>query len=149
MQRDPDTGKYALEKEVHNIVFPMRATSDDVPFEQQNLWIIDERLTYHSYLASDIPLSRVEPVDSDSEKRPDILIFNRPHVFGDGDQPLSSIALIEFKRPERSDYREDDPISQIYKMIREIKEGKIKDATGRRLRTAARNCLPTPTSSAT
>jgi hypothetical protein len=38
---NPDTGKYALEKAVHGLVFPMRATSDDVPFEQQNLWIIE------------------------------------------------------------------------------------------------------------
>lgn len=136
LQRDPDTGKYALEKEVHNIVFPMRTTSDDVPFEQQNLWIIDERLTYHSFLASDIPLSRVEPVDSDSERRPDILIFNRSLAFGDGEQPLSSIAMIEFKRPERDDYRNGNPISQVNNLILDIKDGKIKDASGRRIRVA-------------
>jgi hypothetical protein len=47
LKQDPSTGKYALEKTVHGLVFPMRTTSDDVPFEQQNLWIIDERLTFH------------------------------------------------------------------------------------------------------
>jgi hypothetical protein len=59
-----ETGRYALEKAVHSLVFPMRATSDEVPFEQQNLWIIDERLTFHS-----LPVLRrtVEPIARSSQ----------------------------------------------------------------------------------
>ena len=34
---DPETGRYSLESTIHSLVFPMRTTSDDVPFEQQNL----------------------------------------------------------------------------------------------------------------
>ena len=37
LKQDPETGNYALEKTVHSLIFPMRSTSDDVPFEQQNL----------------------------------------------------------------------------------------------------------------
>src|SRR5215469_1865899 len=44
LQSDPQTGKYPLEEIVHKIIYPMRTTSEDVPYEQQNLWIIDERL---------------------------------------------------------------------------------------------------------
>jgi hypothetical protein len=36
----------------------MRATSDDVL--EHNLWVIDDRLAYHAYLASDVPLSQQE-----------------------------------------------------------------------------------------
>jgi hypothetical protein len=31
---DPESGRYGLEKTIHSLVFPMRITSDDVPFEQ-------------------------------------------------------------------------------------------------------------------
>ena len=54
----------------------MRTTSEDVPYEQQNLWIIDERLSYHWFLASDMRLESVEVLANDSESRPDILIFS-------------------------------------------------------------------------
>ena len=45
--------KYPLEESVHKIIFPLRKTSDDVTAEEMNLWIIDERLAYHYFLASD------------------------------------------------------------------------------------------------
>ena len=137
LQRDPDTGKYALEKTVHNIVFPMSTTSDDVPFEHQNLWIIDERLTYHYFLSSDKTLKSLDPIDNTSGSRPDILIFDRPLAFGEDGQPLTSIVVVEFKRPDRDDYRKEDPISQVYRMIREIRGGEIKDSHGRGIRTAS------------
>lgn len=136
LERDQDTQKYALESVVHDIVFPMRTTSDDGGvYDKQNLWIIDERLTFHNYLASDKPLSSCSRIESDSQVRPDILIFDRPFLFGDTEQPLSSIFLIEFKRPLRDDY-DEDPVSQVYRQIREIREGRFKDAKGRLVRPA-------------
>jgi len=41
LQANPETGKYPLEEIIHKIIYPMRTTSEDVPYEQQNLWIID------------------------------------------------------------------------------------------------------------
>ena len=49
-QTGPGDWKVCAGKIVHSLIFPMRSTSDDVPFDQQNLWIIDERLTFHSFL---------------------------------------------------------------------------------------------------
>lgn len=43
LQSDPQTGKYPLEEIIHRIIYPMRTNSDDVPYEQQKVWIIDER----------------------------------------------------------------------------------------------------------
>ena len=117
LKQDPETGKYALEKTVHSLIFPMRSTSDDVPFEQQNLWIIDERLTFHSFLSSDQPLNTIGEIESDAESRPDILIFNRPLAFSDEAEPLQSVVVIEFKKPDRTNYRDEDPITQAYRMI--------------------------------
>ncbi len=127
LKQDPETGKYALEGTVHSLIFPMRSTSDDVPFEQQNLWIIDERLTFHSFLSSDQPLNTLGEVESDSESRPDILIFNRPLAFSDEAEPLQSVVVIEFKKPDRTNYRDEDPVTQAYRIIRDIRDSKMKD----------------------
>ena len=133
---DPETNKYALEKTVHSLVFPMKAFSDDVPFEQQNLWIIDERLTFHSFLSSDHPLQVIPDLANDSDSRPDLLIvdiFNRPLAFSEDTQPLGAIVVIEFKKPDRNNYNDEDPISQVYRMVREIRRGKkaCTDLNGR------------------
>lgn len=139
LTQDPDTGDYGLEKTVHSLVFPMRATSDDVPFEQQNLWIIDERLTFHSFLSSDVRLDQVPPLESDSASRPDLLIFNHPLAFSEDAEPLQSMVVIEFKKPDRTAYQDEDPVTQVYRMVREIRESKKKDRQGRYIRPANQN----------
>ncbi len=96
--------KYALEDAIHEIIFPLKSTSEDVRVEHMNLWILDEKLAYHYYLASDKPLEQVEVLDIKSEDRPDILIFNRPIAFADSGPPFSAIVIVEFKRPARNDY---------------------------------------------
>jgi hypothetical protein len=127
----PD-GKYNLEQAVHQLIFPLRKTSDEVPYEQLNLWMIDERLAYHYYLASDKELSGVEVIENDSDQRPDIIIFNAPFAFSDHDGPFSSIVVVEFKRPARDDYTDEkNPIKQVFDYIRRVREGKAKDRAGR------------------
>lgn len=39
-----------LEKEIHNLIFPMRKTSNDVEFDEHNLWLVDDRLAFHKFL---------------------------------------------------------------------------------------------------
>ncbi|MGO9597350.1 MAG: hypothetical protein ACLP7Q_04950, partial [Isosphaeraceae bacterium] len=130
-------GRYPLEESIHTLVFPLRKTSDDVKPDQMNLWIIDERLAYHFYLASDVPLKKQTPVQCDSASRPDILvlnqpIFDRPIAFSESGPPLTSIVIIEFKRPLRNDYDDNEnPISQVYKYVSELKAGKVLDHRGR------------------
>ncbi len=134
LQSDPETGKYPLEEIIHKIIYPMRATSEDVPYEQQNLWIIDERLAYHGFLASDLPLDRVQVLANTSESRADILIFDRALTFVEDDAVLNSLVIVEFKKPDRSDYRKEDPLDQVYRLIREIKGGHFKDRNGREIK---------------
>jgi len=134
LQSDPETGKYPLEEIIHKIIYPMRTTSDDVPYEQQNLWIIDERLSYHGFLASDMPLNTASLLSNDSDSRPDLMIFDRALTFAEDDAALNSLVVVEFKKPDRSDYRKEDPIDQVYRLIREIKIGHFKDKTGREIK---------------
>ena len=118
----------APEKAVHSLIFPLQTLSDEIGFEDHNLWMLDEKLSYHKYLASDKSFKKIEPVNSDSKDRPDIIIFNKPFAFSNDDKPYESIVLIEFKRPMRDDYTEqENPIYQINKYAREIIEGEVKD----------------------
>jgi len=76
---------------------------------------------------------KIEPVDVKNKKRPDILVFNHPIAFVDQEPPFSSVVVIEFKRPMRKDYNEDEenPVSQVWGYIRDIQEGNKQDKNGR------------------
>lgn len=127
------SGRYLLEDAVHKVIFPLKQTSDDVLPERMNLWIIDEKLAYHYYLASDKRFDQMkEAVEVDSQDRPDIVIFNNPAAFVNSAAPFHSIVLIEFKRPARNDYDDtENPITQVYDYVRAIKAGRAKDRLGR------------------
>jgi hypothetical protein len=129
-------GKRSLEEAVHSLIFPMRTTSDEVSYEDQNLWIIDERLSYHHYLASDKPLKTIEPAESDSRKEPDVIVFNRPIALNDRpeNERLESIVILEFKRPGESGLDGDrTPVTQIQEYIELIQSGKANNRKGRQI----------------
>lgn len=129
-------GKYSLEECVHNVIFPLGKTSDEVPLHRHQLWLVDEKLVYHRYLASDKPLKSMGILESASKKEPDIAVFN---VFDKAcamvdqqDAPFSSVVVIEFKRPMRQDYAEDDnPVQQVLDYVQEVRDGKAKMPNGR------------------
>jgi hypothetical protein len=124
---DPSDGKYPLEKVVHQLVFPMRHTTDDIPSHEQNLWMIDERLTFHTFCASDKPLRTLERLDVDSSKRGDLVIFDEKIIFSEGDHPINCITTVEFKRPGRDDYTaSDNPAMQSIRLIEDIRSGTFK-----------------------
>ncbi len=129
--------RYSLESDIHEIVFPMRTTSDDInSFEKQNLWLIDERLSYHHYLSSDKPLGQLPDFTNNSPSRPDILIFNNPIVFVEDEHPpYSSVTIVEFKRPMRKNYDdEENPITQVSSYIAEIRANTYTDKNGKLIR---------------
>ena len=51
--------------------------SNEIPYHEQNLWIMDERLTYHFLVASDKQLRSLEMLRTRSAQRGDIVIFDR------------------------------------------------------------------------
>jgi hypothetical protein len=119
--------KYPLEKAIHNIIVPLRTTSDEIDYMNQNLWLIDERFTYHNYLASDDNIKKERKTN-----RPDILIFNKTLAFTEDQNPYQSIVIIEFKRPERNDYTDsENPVSQVFRYMDIILSNKAKDKEGR------------------
>jgi hypothetical protein len=133
-------GQYAREEAVHRLIFPMRTTSDDVSYESQNLWMLDERLSYHYYLASDKPLSAMPVAESRSTKEPDIIVFNRPIALSDRPETdrLESIVIVEFKRPgESSVDGQKNPVQQIQEYIELIQAGRAENRKGRPIMSTA------------
>lgn len=125
-------GRYRREDAIHKFIIPLRITSNDIEYDQQNLWIVDERLAYHRYLASDKPLQSFAIGQFNGTERPDVIIFNRSHAFVEEGHPHQSIEIIEFKRPMRNDYdEEDNPIIQVRDYIRRLRSGKEMDQHGR------------------
>jgi hypothetical protein len=126
-------GRYAREELVHKLIFPMRVTSDDVPFSEQNLWVIDERLAFHMHLGSDVALKKLKVVNLVDGDEPDIVVFNAPTAFSESEQAFQSIVLVEFKRPERNEYpsKDEDPVEQILRYVRKIKDGEAKSIKGK------------------
>jgi hypothetical protein len=57
----------------------------------------------------------------------------RALTFAEDDSALNSLVIVEFKKPDRSDYRKEDPVDQVYRLIREIKSGHFKDKNGREI----------------
>lgn len=132
-----DGGKYAREDIIHELIMPMRKDSTEVFFESCNLWIIDERLAFHNYLASDKTLNAIPITGSDSAKEPDLIslkMFDNPILVNNQDEfPLAAITVVEIKRPMRNDMREGedkDPIAQALGYVERVREGQAKTKSG-------------------
>ena len=129
-------GKYSREDAIHSLIVPMRTDSNDVTSDGSNLWIIDERLAFHDYLASDKTLKSMPVTGSESTKEPDILstrLIDSPVLAAEGQKlPLPSIVVVEIKRPMRKDATEDkNPIQQCLDYVKRIRAGGVLTATGR------------------
>jgi len=120
-------GEYPNESIIHDIIFPRKTTTDELLYEDHNMWIIDENLTFHQFAASDPELKKI--TSSDSAKRPDIIVFSEK----DDEQGTRAVSIIELKKPERPSF-DIDPVRQMYDIIRDIKGKKLKLPNGRKLR---------------
>lgn len=126
---DPEKKKKYTEEAVHKIICPLRVNSGQIEYGEHHLWLIDDRLAYYDFWASDENIKKFA-IDSESSDRPDLILFegsNLLHREGT-DQP---VVIVEFKRPSRTEYTDDEnPIKQVYDYIRELKENRISDNNG-------------------
>ena len=134
-----DDGKYSKEKIIHDLIMPMRYDSDSMPVDSSNLWLLDERLAFHHYLSSDIPLNGMPIISSTESKKPDLLalsIYDNPILVNPSESPpLASITVVEIKRPMTSAAVSDewvDPLEQAIVYLQKIRKGKVTTASGRR-----------------
>lgn len=115
---------------------PMRTDSNEIGTDASNLWIIDERLAFHDYLASDKTLKSMPITGSESTTEPDVFatrLVDSPVLAAEGEKlPLPSIVVIEIKRPMRNDASEGkDPIQQCLEYVKRVRAGGVKTASGR------------------
>ncbi|MGR3316921.1 MAG: ATP-binding protein [Candidatus Anammoxibacter sp.] len=139
IQRGND-GKYVREDLIHNLIMPMQTESNKIMFDSCNLWLLDERLAFHNYLASDKTLVSMPITGSTETKEPDICalnVFDNPILISEGDRlPLASIVVVEIKRPMRNDAaegEEKDPIEQALGYLDRIRQGGVQTASGRQI----------------
>ena len=130
-----DEGKLSKEDALHGLIFPMRTTSDEIDPDRNHLWMIDERLAYHTFLASDRALNTTDFLENVSPIRPDINIFHTAWAFSeDVNNPHMSFSLVEFKRPERDDYTDsENPIEQVLGQIEALRAGKVRNPATKRM----------------
>lgn len=133
-------GKYAREDLVHEIIIPMRKTSNDIHFDSCNLWLVDERLAFHDFLASDKAISSFPITKSTETKEPDICalnVFDEPLLVTEGKKlPPATLTIVEIKRPMRNDAaqgEDKDPIEQSLGYLQRIRSGKAQTASGRQI----------------
>ena len=127
LRKRTDSGSAHLESELHNLFFPMIKDDREVDYEDHNLWLLDERLVFSHYIASDKVISKKD------HKEPDVVVFyNERMFFRNGENNITSpVTVIEFKRPKRKDYTDaDNPISQALRYSRKILDGKYEMPDG-------------------
>ena len=121
-------GKHKSEGEVHDIIMPRKKDSEELNYDAHNLWILDERLNFTSYVSSDKPLQS-------SGDRTDITVYNRRVAYRGDNEASNPITIFEFKKPQRDDFADpssrEDPVQQIIRYVNQIREGKFKTPTGR------------------
>ncbi len=121
-------GKHKSEGEVHDIIMPRKKDSEELNYDAHNLWILDERLNFTSYVSSDKSLQS-------SGDRTDITVYNRRVAYRGDNEASNPITIFEFKKPQRDDFADpsskEDPVQQIIRYVNQIREGKFKTPTGR------------------
>lgn len=133
---DTRDSSYQREDILHSFICPLRVKTIDgggskvEPAASHDLWIVDERLTFAQYFSSDVEFRKLsEAVESD--ERPDVLIFDYVHGLRQTDEP-SKVLLVEFKRPGRKNYKEEDnPQFQVERYVKQLQSGGLSDVRGR------------------
>jgi hypothetical protein len=131
---DADAETYNREDAIHQLICPMRADSHKLKIDDHNLWLIDDRLAFFSYFASDLQMSQYSSVESD--ERPDLSFFYDTCVAWRQSENTDSVIVVEFKRPMRTEYSKGkDPVQQILGYVKTLKnENAVPDINGRAIR---------------
>jgi hypothetical protein len=140
--RQTESGKddHHLESTLHQFICPVKLRGDDpsqIESSDHDLWIIDERLAFAKYFASDMSFQTLLS-SSKSGDRPDVFIFDCLHGLGiKTDEPLTRAMLVEFKKPGRRDYDERySPLNQVSRYLTELSGGTIESFDRARIRVA-------------
>jgi hypothetical protein len=130
--KDPAARKHYREEVIHELIVPLRSNSEDLDYDQHNLWILDDRLAFYSFFRSDKPF-KTFVTGSDSGREPDLaIVFDQGLAFRreGGDEP---VVIVEFKRPGRNDFDgNSNPVTQVLEYVDVFRNGTgLQDKNGR------------------
>ena len=127
---DKEKKKLYAEEAIHRIICPMRVNSGDIKYGSHNLWLIDDRLAYYDFWASDENI-RKYAASSECNDRPDLILFQGSNLMQRAGT-AQPVVIVEFKRPARQEYSDNEnPVKQIYDYVRELRDHKITDNDGK------------------
>lgn len=119
-----DEGKFAREEKLHEIIFPRYADNTNSKYENNALWILDEKLNFEKYICSEKQLKSKGKKWND---RIDIGVFGERVAFRWENTESTPITVFEFKRPGRTDFinpsEPEDPIEQVMRYIVWLRDG--------------------------
>ena len=121
---DIDTESSEYENVVHGVICPLKSSTEELNYEDHNLWIVDDRLAFYSYFNSDKRMDQQVENPENPADRPDMTLFDlgMGFDFPDSSQPIT---IIEFKRPKRDNYTlSDNPIVQVQNYVEELRKAK-------------------------
>lgn len=121
-------GKYPSEGVLHDIIFPRGGDSLSTGYDEHNLWIIDERLNFTTYISSDLPLN------GGKTERPDLVTYDQRVAYRGDNDSSNPVVIFEFKKPNRDDFvnpsSKEDPVEQIVRYVNNIRRGSFKTPEG-------------------
>ncbi len=136
-----DNNNYEEEATLHNLIYTMGGNQDTIAYDKHNLWLLDDRLTFHRYIYSDKQIKSHRPVEGTSscKKETDIAIYDKSFYYGEKNdyEEINSVVIFEFKRPDRVVTYEDFS-KQMREQILGIRESKLTDDNQKHIQTSAK-----------
>lgn len=120
---------YEEESVLHNLIYTMGGTDKTIPYDKHNLWLLDDRLTFHRYIYSDKQVRLHTPAEgSNCIKETDIAIYDVPFTYGEKSEydEVNSVVIFELKRPDRTVTYEEFS-KQMREQIMGVKGGQLND----------------------
>ena len=116
------------------MICPMRIDSSSLEIADHNLWLLDDRLAFYHFFASDKQIQSYTGIDE--KDRPDLAFFYDTCVAWREGENCDTVVLVEFKKPMRDDYISGrDPVQQILHYVKRLRtEGAVADTKGRAIR---------------
>lgn len=124
-----ENNNYEEEEVLHNLIYTMGGNQDTIPYDMHNLWLLDDRLTFHRFIYSDKQIKSHIPAEgATSKKETDIAIYDTTFYYGEKNDysEINSVVIFELKRPDRTIAYEEFS-KQMREQILGIQEGKLKD----------------------
>lgn len=129
---DPERRRQHLEDAIHALICPMKLDSSQIAeIDDHNLWLLDDRLAFFNFFASDKEARSY--LNTGSQERPDLaFLYDSCLAWREGEQSGDKVVLVEFKRPGLEFYPNEDPIRQALRYVNLIKSSKtFRDKSGR------------------